>query len=95
MLFRLDGQKLQGQWTLVRMRPREERDEKAWLLIKTEENAKPISARAEDRSVLTGRTMKQIASQQDRVWESNRDAPSGRAKASERPARRRRGQPLH
>jgi bifunctional non-homologous end joining protein LigD len=78
LIFRLNGQKLRGQWTLVRMRSRDEengKDGKAWLLIKTEDHAAPISARAEDRSVISGRTMKQIANQQDRLWQSNHDSP--------------------
>ena len=78
LVFRLEGRKLRGQWTLVRMRPREDRDENGWLLIKTGDDARPISARAEDRSIQSGRTMKQIAAQQDRLWESNRKASPGR-----------------
>ena len=78
LVFRLEGRKLHGQWTLVRMRPREDRNENGWLLIKTEDDASPISARAENRSIQSGRTMKQIAAQQDRLWESKRKTSPGR-----------------
>jgi len=78
LLFHLDGQKLKGEWTLIRMRPSEDRDENAWLIIKTQKDARAISARAEDRSVVSGRTMKQIAAEADRTWQSNRNQSSRR-----------------
>src|SRR6185295_17695749 len=34
MIFDLTGQKLKGRWHMVRMKPNEERDENAWLIIK-------------------------------------------------------------
>ncbi|HWN96527.1 MAG TPA: DNA polymerase ligase N-terminal domain-containing protein, partial [Methylomirabilota bacterium] len=71
--FTLLGKKLTGEWTLVRMREREKgKDE--WLLVKSGENVRPISARADDQSALTGRTMKQIAGQKTRTWKSHRAA---------------------
>lgn len=71
--FTLHGTKLKGEWTLVRMRAREQgKDE--WLLIKTGENTKPISAKQDDESALTRRTMAQIAGQKARTWQSNRVA---------------------
>jgi hypothetical protein len=42
------------------MRRAGDRDERAWLLIKTEEDMRPVSARADDTSVKSGRSMKQI-----------------------------------
>jgi bifunctional non-homologous end joining protein LigD len=72
MEFQLEGQKLKGRWTLVRMRAREGRDENAWLLIKTEDDARPISARSDDRSILSQRTMKQITARAERTWSSPR-----------------------
>src|SRR5438034_9329315 len=67
----LAGEKAQGEWTLVRIRGRD--DEKyTWLIIKTGGSAKPLSKKAEDQSVKTGRTMKQIAEERDAEWESNR-----------------------
>ena len=42
--FALEGEKLQGHWTLVRMRPRAGEKQEAWLLIKEkDEQARPAS----------------------------------------------------
>jgi bifunctional non-homologous end joining protein LigD len=68
----LAGKKLKGNWTLVRMRPGEDETKHPWLLIKSGEDGRPISARAEDRSVQSERTMKQIAADADETWQSNR-----------------------
>jgi bifunctional non-homologous end joining protein LigD len=71
--FVLRGQKLEGEWTLVRMRARSEQSGKdEWLLIKSGEDVKPISAKRDDESVLSKRTMAQIAAQKSRTWQSNR-----------------------
>jgi bifunctional non-homologous end joining protein LigD len=67
----LDGQKAKGEWTLVRIRGRDN-EKNQWLILKTGADAKPISKKLEDQSVKTGRTMKQIASDRDTEWESNR-----------------------
>jgi bifunctional non-homologous end joining protein LigD len=73
--FALHGKKLEGEWTLVRMRARSQASGKdEWLLIKSGENVKPISAKKDDESVLTQRTMAQIAGQKKRTWQSNRAA---------------------
>ncbi len=73
--FVLHGKKLDGEWTLVRMRARSEASGKdEWLLIKSGEDIKPISAKKDDESVLSHRTMAQIAGQKKRVWQSNRNA---------------------
>ena len=96
----LDGKKARGEWTLVRIRGRDN-EKNQWLILKTGANAKPISKKLEDKSVKTGRTMKQIAQDRDAEWKSNReekDASSAstlkaRIKAAvagrDRPARRR------
>jgi bifunctional non-homologous end joining protein LigD len=71
--FVLHGQKLKGEWTLVRMRARSQQSGKdEWLLIKTGEDVKPVSAKRDDESVLTRRTMAQIAAEKTRTWQSNR-----------------------
>src|SRR5215831_8560589 len=72
----LRGKKLKGEWTLVCMRPREEKDEEKpqWLLLKSGGDIPPISKRAEEHSVLTGRSIEQIASAGDREWQSDRGA---------------------
>jgi bifunctional non-homologous end joining protein LigD len=67
----LDGKKAKGEWTLVRIRGRE-REKNQWLILKTGQDAKPISARLDDQSVKTDRTMKQIAEARDAEWQSNR-----------------------
>jgi bifunctional non-homologous end joining protein LigD len=74
--FRLDGKRLQGGWTLVRMHGERNKDGKAWLLIKErDEYARPGGGDiAEiDESVKSGRTLEQIAAnKRGRVWHSNR-----------------------
>ena len=67
----LDGKKARGEWTLVRIRGREG-EKNQWLILKTGEDVKPISAKLEDQSVKTSRTMKQIADARDAEWQSNR-----------------------
>jgi bifunctional non-homologous end joining protein LigD len=76
--FVLHGEKLEGEWYLVRLRG----DDDQWLIIKGGESMKPISKKADDLSVLSGHTMKQL-SQGDRVWQSKETAPKhiGHAKA--------------
>ena len=81
--FLLHGKKLEGEWTLVRMRARQQgKDE--WLLVKSGADVKPISARKDDESVLTRRTMAQIAGQKARTWQSNRLAAAGKNDFRER-----------
>jgi bifunctional non-homologous end joining protein LigD len=84
--FRLHGQKLEGEWTLVRMRARSQQSGKdEWLLIKSGEDVKPISAKRDDESILTHRTMAQIAAQKTRTWGSNRaSAPASKPTFKER-----------
>src|SRR3982750_2185722 len=67
----LAGEKAKGEWTLVRIRGREG-EKNQWLILKTAEDIKPISARLDDQSVNTHRTMKQIAEARDAEWQSNR-----------------------
>jgi bifunctional non-homologous end joining protein LigD len=70
----LHGRKLKGEWTLVRMRPREHEDKPQWLLLKSGSDLPEISARADGPSVLTKRSMSRIASDNDARWQSNRAA---------------------
>jgi bifunctional non-homologous end joining protein LigD len=69
LTLQMDGEKARGQWTLIRLR-RDERKPQ-WLLLKTGEAVKPLSKKRDDQSVKTGRTMKQIAADQDAEWKSN------------------------
>jgi bifunctional non-homologous end joining protein LigD len=62
--FVLSGTKLIGEWYLVRLR-----EENQWLLIKAGEDMKPVSKKLDDLSVLSGRSMKELA-KGDRVWQS-------------------------
>src|SRR5229473_311514 len=75
--FTLDGEKLHGKWALVRMAGRRGKDEKRenWLLIKEKDAvAEPGSGSAvvDDNplSVESGRDIRTIAAQADRVWDS-------------------------
>jgi bifunctional non-homologous end joining protein LigD len=69
----LNGKKLKGEWTLVRAWKKEDQGGKqSWLLLKTGDGVPPISAKKDDQSALTGRTMKQIAKDNDAQWISNR-----------------------
>lgn len=65
--FTLHGDKLHGEWYLVQLRG--EADQ--WLIIKGGESMRPVSKRADNVSVLSRRTMKQL-SQGDRVWRSEK-----------------------
>src|SRR4051794_30271264 len=47
---KLSGKKLKGDWTLVRMRPRDNEDKPQWLLLKSDTDVPPISERAENQS---------------------------------------------
>ncbi|HEX5034278.1 MAG TPA: non-homologous end-joining DNA ligase, partial [bacterium] len=78
------GKKLKGDWTMVRMR-RDENGKDPWLVFRREKDMKDIGPRVDDRSALTGRTMKQIAEQKKRVWQSNRDSKGKLKPAAKKP----------
>ncbi len=70
--FTLAGERLRGRWSLVRMNKPEEKRE-SWLLIKRSDTAADTSTAVPgpgDTSVVTGRTMEQIARAADRQWSS-------------------------
>lgn len=91
--FVLDGAKMHGKWTLVRMGPKSSSssgsrwgssDKPNWLLIKEHDEFEhgPMDAAitdSEPNSAVTGRTMDQIAHQSDHVWNSKETAGAGRA----------------
>jgi bifunctional non-homologous end joining protein LigD len=84
----LEGKKAKGEWTLVRIRGRD-REKNQWLILKTSDDAKPISSKLENQSVKTGRTMEQIAEARDAEWQSNRvedQSPTSQFKARIREA---------
>ena len=66
----LHGKKLEGEWYLVRLRGGDE-----WLLIKGGEDAEPVSAKSDNTSVLSGKTMVALAKGGGKVWQSNRSGP--------------------
>jgi bifunctional non-homologous end joining protein LigD len=72
--FYLNGAKLKGEWTMTRFAVANDETDKRdkWHLIKTGGNTRVVSKARDDRSVLTKRTMAQIASAADAVWQSNR-----------------------
>jgi bifunctional non-homologous end joining protein LigD len=59
--FRLNGQKLKGEWALVKMHGTHARRGNEWLLLKHGGAMKPISARRDDTSVLSGRSLEEIS----------------------------------
>ncbi|BCA56046.1 DNA ligase D [Nitrospira sp. KM1] len=73
--FVLDGERLKGGWMLARMKARKTEHGDPWLLIKETDG---YSSRSEDsddegsESVVSGRTMEEIASQRNAVWSSHR-----------------------
>ncbi len=82
--FRLDGEKLQGTWHLVRMAKRPRERQESWLLIKAEDGY----ARSEDDpdileeaplSVKTGRTLEDIAPGRAAKSPVKRKAPAKKA----------------
>ena len=62
--FVLHGEKLEGEWYLVRLR-----DGDQWLLIRGGESMRPVSKKQDDTSVASGKSMKQLSAG-DRVWNS-------------------------
>jgi bifunctional non-homologous end joining protein LigD len=66
--LRLSGKKLQGEWHLFKIRSKDGKD--VWLIAKSGQAAKPISARQDDRSALTRRSMARIAKDDDARWQS-------------------------
>jgi bifunctional non-homologous end joining protein LigD len=71
----LRGKKLIGEWILVKDKREEESGR--WLLIKAGEDLPPISAKSDDTSVLSGRSMRRITEDKDAQWESNRTKTAG------------------
>lgn len=68
----LHGKKLKGEWILVRSKKSDDDDKVPWFLIKGGESMD--TPKNVDKSVLSNRTMEQIAAAKDAEWESNRKA---------------------
>ena len=68
----LHGKKLDGEWILVRAKRDSGEEKQPWFLIKGGDSMDPPPD--SDLSVLTGRTMEEIAEAADSEWQSNRVA---------------------
>lgn len=77
----LTGKKLRGEWTLRKVS--DEGEKARWVLTKTGENHKPITAKLDDSSALTKRSMAQIANDNDAQWDSSK--PATEAKTTSKP----------
>ena len=66
--FRLDGKKLKGEWALVKMHGPRATKGNEWLLLKHGKAQKPISAKADDTSAVSGRSMAKIGGPHSRKW---------------------------
>jgi bifunctional non-homologous end joining protein LigD len=97
--FSLDGDKLAGAWHLVRMAKRRGEKRDNWLLIKAKDEAAlserdPDILEAEPGSVISGRTIEEMAANKKAaVWQSSRDnggAPKRARKPAAKPAAKRR-----
>lgn len=82
----LSGQKLKGEWTMVRLR--RSADPNEWLVLKTGSDAPPISPRRQDQSVLTKRSLKQIETAADAHWHSHKTARNASPRSSDLPRTR-------
>jgi bifunctional non-homologous end joining protein LigD len=69
MRLRLRGKKLDGEWRLYRIRTSDD-GKNVWLIEKSDRPMKPISARRDDSSVLSRRSMARIAADNDAQWQS-------------------------
>jgi bifunctional non-homologous end joining protein LigD len=75
LTFRLQGKKLSGQWSLIRMGGKAGEDGKNWLLIKKKDQAARPAKKynvltKEPHSALSDRDMETIAEDADHVWSS-------------------------
>ena len=75
--FTLQGERMKGDWLMIRLKPRGREKGENWLLRKIADDHAGGSGDLVDRaltSVATGRTMAEIASGEggDRVWQSNK-----------------------
>ena len=68
----LRGKKLVGEWHIFRIKSPEEKP--VWLIQKADTPAKPLTEKQENTSVLSHRTMDQIAKAKDAVWQSRGEA---------------------
>jgi bifunctional non-homologous end joining protein LigD len=87
--FTLDGQKMHGKWTLVRMQSKPgskwgSSSKPNWLLIKEHDDFErgpddPCVTVDSPKSAVTGRSLEEIAAESDHVWNSKDTAKPGQA----------------
>ncbi len=70
--FKLTGKKLKGEWALVKMHGPRAMKGNEWLLLKHGKAMKPMSAKQDDTSAISGRSLSQIAGPHSRQWTSGR-----------------------
>jgi len=81
----MHGTKMKGKWALIRMGGKTANERKPnWLLIKEHDEFErkqddPPVTEEEPNSVVTGRTIEEIAGNKDHVWNSKDTAKGGRA----------------
>lgn len=89
LVFTLAGEKLRGRWHLVKTRGDGKSD--SWLLFKSKDDAadpaRDIVVERPD-SVISGRTVEQVADDADHVWHSNRAEPKAAKKTTRKPMAR-------
>ncbi len=79
----MQGQKLKGEWILVK--DKREPESNKWLLIKAGESLPPISAKVDDTSAISRRSMAAIAKANDAQWQSHRPAAKAARRSAETP----------
>lgn len=99
--FILHGKKLHGKWTLIRMSGKAAGEKKSnWLLIKEHDQyergpSDPCVTEEEPDSVITERSMEEIAQNQDHVWGSNRDDRSTETPKKQSSSKKKASEPLN
>jgi hypothetical protein len=66
----LSGRKLKGEWQLIRSN--REGDRQMWFFGKVRPSMRLVSKQRDDESALTRRTIEQIRTADDAVWNSKR-----------------------
>ncbi|HUP89754.1 MAG TPA: DNA polymerase ligase N-terminal domain-containing protein, partial [Longimicrobiales bacterium] len=89
--FTLDGEKLHGRWSLIRTRSSKYgAKDNAWLLIKENDDHAQSESITESKpnSVVTGRSLDEIAHDRENEWHSNRSVKENVAAGALRDTRR-------
>jgi bifunctional non-homologous end joining protein LigD len=81
--FRLNGKKLKGEWALVRMHGPRATTGNEWLMLKHGTPMKPISAKQDDTSAISGKTLEQLSGPRSRQWTSGKKAAVHESAAEE------------